>query len=156
MIKYHKKYLLGAPEDSVLVIATNCEGTYTRDDTKEIAKLHPKIEKSYKNYCTLYKGKLIGNAVLTCDQRRRVFNLFTMEYAEVRRDSEEKILMNTVLSVNDLLKQVEGGFDIYSNKFNSGVFGVPWEKTERIIEILSERYGVTWNVCDPNLVLDKV
>lgn len=151
MIKYHKLDLFDAPEDSVLVHAVNAEGVWGSGIALEFAKRHPKIEKSYKNYCALYKEKLVGQAVLTVDTNRRVFNLFTSSKISANRDSEEIILLNTILSVNDLLKQVDGRFDIYSNKFNSGVFGVPWEKTERIIEILSERYGVTWNVCDPSL-----
>jgi hypothetical protein len=68
-----------------------------------------------------------------------------------RTDPEHEILKNTEFAINDLLFQLdaEGITEVYSNKFNSGLFSVPWSKTEAILEKELKSYPeITWTVCD--------
>jgi ADP-ribose 1''-phosphate phosphatase len=106
-----------------------------------------------KEYCE-YKNLnwLLGNTLLTSTEVHEyvIANLFTSLEESENKDSDESILLYTVLAVKDLLENYKG-HEFYSVKINSGHFGVPWEKTEFIIKTLAEKYQVTWNICDPNL-----
>lgn len=71
-----------------------------------------------------------------------------------QRDPEDKILLNTENAVESLLCQmsIKGLTEVHSPKVNSGLFGVPWEKTEKIITEQLERFsGVNWTVWTQNL-----
>lgn len=48
-----------------------------------------------------------------------------------------------------LIRQVNENplpISIHLPRINAGLFAVPWEDTAKILEELSEKYPVTWNV----------
>ena len=96
------------------------------------ALLIPPQEKDYKNPAY---GK-----------KHWIVCLFTSGGFGRRRSSSEVILSNTVLAVRDMKEQLERlreGHDIgndvsaptelWSCRFNSGLFGVPWERSRKVL-----------------------
>jgi hypothetical protein len=77
-----------------------------------------------------------------------IANLFTSENYGVNKNDIDTILVNTTLALDDFFNTIPSGYKIYSNKFNSGLLGVPWEKTEVILKVMCKKYNVTWNVCE--------
>ena len=70
------------------------------------------------------------------------------------KDSKSDILKHTQESVSKLIKYVEdtkGPKVIYSNRFNSGHFGIPWSETEAVINACIQNSNIEWIVCDPQL-----
>jgi len=67
-------------------------------------------------------------------------------------DDQETIIYHIALAVEACIKKClrsteDSTVIIYSNKFNSGLFGVPWEYTEEVINELLDRYKrVEWVV----------
>jgi ADP-ribose 1''-phosphate phosphatase len=156
-IKYHKISIFDAPLGSTLVHAVNCQGQFRSGIAAAIKEKYPEVYEEYKEECErTHPMFLLGDAGIfqTNDENYFIGNLFTSIQESQNKDSEEDILISTTLAVDDFLLQNDINFDmksIYSVKINSGHFGVPWEKTAKIIEVLSNRYDVEWNVCDPNL-----
>lgn len=148
MITYKKMSLFDAPLGSVLVHAVNCRGQFRSGIAAEFKAKFPQVYELYLGRC-LYGPSPIGTCLLGSAPRPEylVANLFTSVEESANKDPEETILVNTVLALNDLLKSCRYE-TFYSCKFNSGHFGVPWEKTESIIKILTERYNVDWVVCE--------
>lgn len=73
----------------------------------------------------------------------------SVKYGSKDRDPVDKILANTASALPDLFLAMKSmpNHTIVSPKINSGLFGVPWEETEKLIE--HELYlnpGVSWIV----------
>jgi ADP-ribose 1''-phosphate phosphatase len=72
-------------------------------------------------------------------------------------DSQSKNIEQTVFALRDFRRQLdqkraEGGMGdvvIYSPRFNSGAFRVPWEKTTRTILNVFHDFQATWNYMIP-------
>lgn len=65
------------------------------------------------------------------------------------KDPESKILESTDNAVLVLLAKmsVKGMTEVHTPKINSGLFGVPWEKTEKIIlQQLKGFPNINWTV----------
>ncbi|KAF2148980.1 hypothetical protein K461DRAFT_282459 [Myriangium duriaei CBS 260.36] len=89
------------------------------------------------------KGKVTG-------KRHFVGNLYTSENIGARKDSKAKILANTGPAMRDLLQQVAAWNEaqdenrveqIWMCKINSGLFGVKWEDTKRVLESIERPEG---------------
>mgnify|MGYP001583286173 CR=1 FL=1 len=65
--------------------------------------------------------------------------LFTSQGYGSEKDSKEMILRATLASVSQMLL-MSTMLVINSNKFNSGLFGVPWEDTEKILNFCLNYY----------------
>lgn len=149
MIKYKKMNLFDAPEGSVLVHACNAQGVWGSGIAVEFKKRFPYSFEIYQDKCqNEIPFYLTGTAIHIYDDN--VVCLMTSENYGDKKDSVDKILIQTTLALKDALP----GFinqKIYSNKFNSGLFGVLWEETEKILQYFVKRYNLDWTVCDPNL-----
>jgi hypothetical protein len=73
-----------------------------------------------------------------------------------KKDSPEQIKINTTLALREFCAEVYRFFhheeyptiDVYSNKFNSGLFNVPWEDSELILKtVLRDFKRINWIVC---------
>ena len=161
MLIYQKASLFTAPLGSILVHACNAQGVWGSGIAVEFKKRFPGSFTAYNQYCTdaLTAGRTItGTALVTGpEQGYYIGCLITSFNYGVRRDAEPVILTNTEVAVRNLLRSLKNPpagvvnpiISIYSNKFNSGFFGVRWEETE---EILKDLTGPTvWTVMDPNL-----
>jgi len=167
-VKYQKASLFDAPEGSLIVHAVNCHGVWGSGIAKEFKNRYPEAHERYHSSCrTIYPIENLGGFLFVSDKSswyeklkwtrpHKVGCLFTSFGYGKNVDSPEEILINTTLAIHDMLKFNELSKTIYSNKFNSGLFGVPWEKTEFIINTLLERYPqIKWIVMDPDMEHEK-
>jgi ADP-ribose 1''-phosphate phosphatase len=156
MIIYHKGSLFDAPKNSVLVHACNCQGAWGSGIAREFFKRFPLSFKEYKSHCVMAKlrGQQIqGQSLITVEENgQNVGCLFTSRGYAHSLDSKEQILANTEQALEQFYDEwmiLGGDREIHSNKFNSGLFRVEWEKTEALLQQLVDRTGVTWHVWEP-------
>lgn len=149
-LTYKKMDLFEAPALSILTHACNCRGSWGAGIALEFQKRFPKAYATYAKSCKESNGENLGGALFTdLENDHFVACLFTSNNYGKSLDPKAKILENTSTSIRLLLEMVAAkGYPIYSNKFNSGLFRVPWEETEAILKPLVEQYKVEWIVCD--------
>jgi len=147
VIDYQKLDLFSAPTGSLLAHACNCHGVWGSGIAVTFKATFPKSFEEYKQYCR-DKGKdALGTSLITSE---RVACLFTSFNYGVKRDPPHNILMHTAKAVTDLLSKIGPTDQVFSNKFNSGFFGVPWEHTEEeLAASLLFSAAVKWTVCTP-------
>jgi len=162
-LEYKKMSLFDAPEGSIIVHACNAQGSWNSGIAKEFKERYPRSFQHYEEYCRLNprhlkvgRGKLLSS---TIEHKHKVGILITSNKYGAEKDPKELIKIQTTLAINQLLEtnlaahgrnpSVKG--IIYSNKFNSGLFKVPWKETELILTTVLKHYSwITWIVCDPN------
>lgn len=134
--------LLMAKEDLILAHAVNAQGVMGAGIAKAIRQKFPTNFFQYKEACE--NSDITGKCVLGITSSNMIANLCTSRGFGSEVDSEESILKNTILAIQDMFDQLEKMYlprkVICSNKFNSGIFNVPWEKTEAIIAKFMEKY----------------
>lgn len=154
---YKKMSLFDSPEQSVLVHACNAQGVWGSGIAKEFHRRFPASERLYKDLCKDFgivgTAQLISSYDTTTGKTYWIGNLITSSGYGSTLDSKAEVLVNTILALQNLCFNLEskGIKEVYSNKFNSGLFKVPWEETEAFLKIFIERYDLTWVICDPNL-----
>lgn len=151
MALIHKKMsLFDAPELSILTHACNCRGSWGAGIALEFQKRFPLAYATYQKACKESNGEMAGGAILTdLEDSHFVACLFTSNGYGKSLDPKAKILANTEQAVRLLLEMASHKkYPIYSNKFNSGLFRVPWEETEALLKPLVEQYNVEWIVCE--------
>lgn len=155
-IYYKKMSLFEAPKGSSLVHACNEQGVWGSGIAAEFKKRFPKSFEEYRDFCNDQKTyefhKVFPFPTLICKTENdyKVGCLMTSSNYGSKVDSEEKILRKTQFALEGLI-QIDTPALFYSNKFNSGLFKVPWEKTEALIQKFIDKYDIDWVVCDPNL-----
>lgn len=151
----HKKgSLFDAPQGSVLVHACNAQGVWGSGIAKQFHERFPNSYESYSAICQ--SGDVIGQGfVLNMENDYRVGCLITSNNYGNLRDPKEVILKNTKLALLDILGAtgrldcyIGEDVEIHSCKFNAGLFGVPWEETEKILlDVMNEiGYNRVWTV----------
>ena len=147
MITTVNKSLFDAPKGSILIHACNAQGVWGSGIAKEFAKRFPHAYEIYRARCKSMKD-VVGMCFLIDDGDYTIACLITsFNYGE-HRDFVSTILENTQAAIDDLLIQNDGRQELHTCKINAGLFGVPWEKTLKILEA-SE---VDFTVYDPNWV----
>lgn len=152
-IVYKKMSLFDAPSNSYLMHACNSEGIWGAGIAKEIHKRYTHQFWAYNEYANESLGSSLFDAGYTLDEHI-IVNLVTSSLGSQSPDKEDEILINTTLALENFFQYYtseSNAREIYCNKFNSGLFNVPWAKTEKILKILSNKHGITVTVCDPNL-----
>ena len=150
MIKYKQMSLFDAPEGSMLVHACNAQGVWGSGIAAEFKKRYPRSYKEYGEFLdSQYTG--VGDTFLhSQENKRHVVSMITSWDYGKKVDCPAVILVNTVLALDDFVNCLT--FDnkkpIYSNKFNSGMFKVPWTDTEKILQVFVERHRLDWTVCE--------
>jgi len=137
MIEYRKGSLFDAPEDFVLAHACNCRGVWGSGVAVEFKKRFPLAYQDYREECA--KGMGPGWASLF----GRVACLYTSYDYGSRVSTPYLILHDTGSAVADLLRQTDA--PIAMPKINSGKFGVPWEDTEKVLNLFSRTFYVYTN-----------
>lgn len=147
MIIYKKGSLFDAPKGSILVHAVNAKGVCGAGIAKEFKKRFPESFELYKEMCDEEGSRLTG-IVIYCPEEKGyfVYNLVTSNGYGKFKDSKKEILANTRSALQFLLESTS--WPIHSNKFNSGLFGVPWNDTEKILlDVMKEKgYTKEWTV----------
>lgn len=150
MIVYKKGSLFDVPKGAMLIHAVSTKSVWGSGIAKEFKNRFPESFAFYKELCKQEGEKLIGT-VIYCPEENGYFVtpiVTSVDYGN-NKDPQDEILKNTRIALEFLISNNVFRESIYSNKFNSGLFGVPWEATERVLnEVLGDR---TWIVMDPNL-----
>lgn len=158
MIKYKKASLFDAPEGSLIVHAVNCQGVWGSGIAKDFKERYPDAYLIYNRECEY--PDCLGYADYTSaiiNGQHRIGWLFTSYAYGKMVDSKNDILEQTKSAVGYLLETISTDEDydiktVYSNKFNSGLFNVPWEETEKVLLECLETYpDIEWIVMDPEL-----
>lgn len=147
---YKKGSLFDAPRGSILVHAVSTKSVWGSGIAKEFKKRFPESFKFYKELCKEEGQKLLGTTIFCSEENGYlVDNLVTsLSYGE-DKDSKNEILKNTRVALESLLlMEQSSSLPIHSCKFNSGLFEVPWQETEKILlEVMREiGYTQTWTV----------
>ena len=140
--------IFDAPNNSVLIHACNCEGSWGAGIAAAFKKHYPKAFQKYRAHCNESSvNELRGTAFLIepCeddDESRKHFVgcLFTSGGKGRTKDKPNVILERTGPTMRDLLRQIGnvGGGDEIAEvrmcRINSGLFNVPWNKSKAILE----------------------
>jgi ADP-ribose 1''-phosphate phosphatase len=158
-IVYKKGSLFDAPPGSVLVHACNAQGVWGSGIAKQFVDHFPKSYEFYKDECKYIAkqemGRTFGNVIICPKENDRIVaGLITSWNYGKNKDSKIKILENTRIALQSLLSGCNNKLyvykdrEIHSCKFNSGLFGVEWSETERVLlEVMAEAcYDKEWTV----------
>jgi ADP-ribose 1''-phosphate phosphatase len=144
IFSYHSK-------KRVIAHAVNCQGVWNAGIALEFANRYPDMFMRYKSLCSIYKNKMCGRGIIIENGIDFIGCLFTsIDYGK-QKDKEARILLNTKVAIEDILANVQVSLfrdiEIHSPKFNSGLFGVKWEKTEKILNECLQKYPhIKWIV----------
>ena len=141
-----KMSLFDAEPGSCLVHACNAQGVWGSGIAKEMKERFPLAFGRYKVQCDTYL--MTGSYDSTFDKTHNILSLVTSTNYGEKVDSPEEILVNTTIALYEALKYINRDAPIYSNKFNSGLFKVPWERTEEIIKVFVKQYNLNWTICE--------
>ena len=151
-IIYKKGSLFDSPEGSYRAQACNTVGAWGAGIAAEFARRFPVSEKEYIKHCRIHTSDLVGESFITSE---KVVCLFTSEFSGANKDEVADILLHTLWALKDFFGKLDLGVnEVHSNKFNSGIFNVPWKDTEIILKGVMALYGppdLTWTVWDPEL-----
>lgn len=153
-LTYKKMSLFDSPDGVILVHSCNAQGVWGSGIAREFKERFPESFKQYNEYCTSRESgsKIILGTGMYCrrENSKYVGCLITSCNYDKNVDTPDEILVNTTLALYNLMDKYP--FQVfYSNKFNSGLFNVPWEETEKILKVMVNKFDVEWIVCDPNL-----
>jgi ADP-ribose 1''-phosphate phosphatase len=134
----------------VFVHACNSKGSWGAGIALQFKMQFPEAYKQYNSYC-FQKDTQVGDAFIAHERGYKIGCLLTSSGYGKFTDPPKKIIVNTYYAVKDLLDQIEGE-DIYihSNVFNSGLFNVHWNFTQKVLEKIgfeTER-NIYWTVWD--------
>ena len=166
MIIIKNMSLFDAPKESVIIHACNSQGVWGSGIAKEFKARYPHSFEFYSGFCKAQneeRGTACGKADLSsfeASEPHWVGWIVTSHNYGALKDSPEQIKVNTTLALRELChkiymahpKDTNPTIEIYSNKFNSGLFAVPWEDSELILEtVLRDFKRIQWIVCDPEV-----
>lgn len=155
MISYKKMSLFDAPNGSYIVHACNSQGVWGSGIAVDFKRLYPQAFEVYHRACQGNSKFALGKSWSIWDKTHNVVCLIVSEGYGKTKSSEEEILKNTEMALRSHLEYVKNNDknckEIYSNRFNSGFFAVPWNKTEKVLQKVLKEYNINWIVCDPNL-----
>ena len=134
MIEYRKGSVFDAPTGSLLVHACNCKGVWGSGVAKQFKKNFPNAFELYKDDVT--NNDRIGKSLIVGDGAHYIGCIMTSNGYGKHKDLPEDILKNTRHAIAELFCSsiVRGSCqEVHSPKINAGLFNVPWEETERLI-----------------------
>jgi len=156
--------LFDAPKDSIIIHACNSQGMWGSGIAKEFNERYPESYKEYQMFCK----ELNYSRKTACGRGRLSFAhvsephwvgwIVTSHNYGSLKDNRENIKINTTLALVDICEAIYKAHpkdtwpqvDVYSNKFNSGLFDVPWNESELILTtVLRDFKRINWIVCSP-------
>lgn len=143
MIKYIQGNLFHAPLNSILVHSCNCRGKWGAGIALEFKKRFPVSYGAYVSLCHDFGKSLLGTCLLSYENGYTVACLFVSSGYGDDLDDEGSVLSNTYKALIDLEDQLQVlRPTICMPKINSGLFNVPWDKTERVVNIMTHDVNV--------------
>lgn len=164
MVTNKKMSLFDAPKESIIAHACNSQGVWQSGIAKAFKDKYPHSYQDYNNFCKLAneeRGTACGRANLSSyneSEPHWVAWLITSHNYGDYKDSQDLIKIQTTMALGELCKKIYLAhpseefptIDVYSNKFNSGLFSVPWTDSELILKtVLKDFKRINWIVCDP-------
>lgn len=160
MLTYRKMSLFDAPSGSILVHACNALGIWGHGIAVEFKNRFPEAHYKHVEFCTQFRyspERILGLAQFilpSSDCPYGIGNLIVSKGFSATKSSPKEILEYTSSALRDLCLKIVytdyskyGQWPVYSNKFNSGLFGVPWEESEKILKTALEGTYLDWTVC---------
>lgn len=149
MLSTIKMNIFDAPKGSMLVHSCNAHGVWGSGIAAEFKKRFPKAFARYSGFCAS-ETKTLGKAFIAQDNDYEIGCLITSKDYGRKVDKPERIVNSTDTALGQLFSVLERApVPVYSNKFNSGLFHVPWELSERILlAYCNENPHIQWTVCD--------
>lgn len=141
-----KGSLFNAPKGSILIHACNARGVWGTGIAVEFKKRFPESFEFYHQFCEEEGKKLVGLTLLCPEENGYVVGcLISSDGYGKFKDTPEDILKHTRLALPCVLTENRL---IHSNMFNSGLFGVPWDETEKVLIEVMDKVGYTapWTV----------
>jgi ADP-ribose 1''-phosphate phosphatase len=154
----HKSGSVFLSGSQFLAQANNALGKMGSGIALEFVRRYPQACSRYEEVCRKHlkynqRSPLVGTAIIAKDDATDVNMICLITSHAYGRyvDSPKLILEATDKAIQDLLLKlkVEEGqpIEIHSNKFNSGLFRVPWEESEKVIEkYLNQHPNLHWVV----------
>jgi len=154
-LQIKKMDLFDAPFSTLLVHAVNCKGAWGSGIAAKFKDRFPLAFFDYKMDCNTKANELLGTCAiypnLYVPKTHYVGCLFTSKGYGKNVDDPKTIIASTRMSLTYIIKEIDTLEikDVYSNKFNSGLFNVPWQKTEEILkELVGDHKSINWTVCE--------
>lgn len=141
-ITYIKGDLFSAAKGSILIHAVNCLGLWGGGIARQFALKFPKAYETYRKHCREKGIKLLGACLLTQDGDYTIACLFTSKGYGKYIDSPDNILKATKSAINELILFNPDDYKYHACKINSGLFRVPWEKSEAILKATGRKFTV--------------
>jgi ADP-ribose 1''-phosphate phosphatase len=160
MITYEKISLFDVLKGSIIIHAVNAQGVWGSGIAKEFKERYPKSYEHYNYFCKNYTALGRGTFSNFKEEKHQVGWICTSKNYGDKKDNPIQILTNTTLALIDLCDELDAtrsingysNITVYSNKFNSGLFNVPWSNTEIVLNEILKRYpNINWIIADPNL-----
>lgn len=164
MIAYKNMSLFEVEKETIIVHACNSQGVWGSGIAKVFKEKYPHSFVDYNKFCLLAneeRGTACGRASLSTyheSEPHWVGWIVTSHHYGHFKDSPDLIKIHTTLALHELCKKIylahpkedNPVIEVHSNKFNSGLFGVPWEDSELILKtVLKDFKRINWTVCDP-------
>lgn len=138
------------PEKAIITHACNSYGVWGSGIAVEFKKRYQAAYKTHQISCRTCK---IGDAQILHDPNGIVGCLIT-SWSAGPPDNPMPIMKNTQIAVREMLTKAHKfypGYEIHSNRFNSGLFGVPWSITLSVLieelEAFDAKHDpITWKV----------
>lgn len=141
-IKYIKGDLLKIVNSSkpILAHSCNCYGHWGGGILLQFKIKYPTAFKLYNKFClTSSPEEIIGKCFVIEEADCEIACLFTSFSGD---DTVEDIVEYTRLAIADFHRQRPAVQKLSIPKINSGIFGVPWEATEKVLQQSGLSYDV--------------
>lgn len=151
-IIYHTGSIFNAPnEKTILIHSCNAMGNWGAGIALAFRELFPLAYRDYQAKCLENTPEeLMGTALQWHRMHQQsVGSLFTSRHFKPA-DNQYHILVNTKRSLTHLLNNMPPGYEIHAPKINSGLFRVPWERTEWVMEGVLKTFDVSLHVWEGN------
>lgn len=137
--------LFDAPSGVIIAHACNCKGVWGSGIAAQFAKRYPDARNTYSQECQEKGHTLLGTSMLIPAGDKVIGCLFTSKSFGQNVDKVQDILDATRTAIADLIAKNVENRPIHMCKINSGLFGVNWRSTKKI---LKEFENVTFVVYD--------
>jgi ADP-ribose 1''-phosphate phosphatase len=137
-IEYRIGNLFDAPEHVLLAHACNAQGVWGSGIAKAFKERFPVEYEDYAETCYLSRHDHITGSYIQA-KGSRVVSLITSWGYGPHVSPPQLILENTREAFRQLLRSIGPNEEIHMPMINSGLFRVPWEKTECMLnEVLKD------------------
>ena len=156
--EYRKGSVFDAKEEHILVHSCNCQGFWGKGFALELKQKYPQHYKVYRDHCNEHKVDvedmlgdmlLLGPHNVDTNDKQLIACLFTRETASKTAGAQDRrrTIDHTDAALNLMQHELRHigrteVTDIVMPKINAGLFGIPWEETEKNLKqaVVVERY----------------